>query len=172
MSPSLKAGLIGAAAAVVLSLLRMVPILGCIALLLELALYVGVGVLAAYWMKAPWNAGKGAGQGAVAGLIAGLGGGLTNVIATTIRYAVRGQSAYMRQFRQLPPALLEQWRDLGIDPGMLASPSLVIGSSAVCCGLSFLLAAALGAVGGAIAASIRKEPPAPAEPVAPEEPAF
>jgi hypothetical protein len=69
MSPSLKAGLIGAAVAVVLSLLGLVPCLGCITSVLALVLYVGVGVLTATWMKPPRDAGKGAGGGAIAGLV-------------------------------------------------------------------------------------------------------
>ena len=47
MSPSLKAGLIGAAAAVVLSLLGLIPCVGICTSLLMLVLYIGVGVLVA-----------------------------------------------------------------------------------------------------------------------------
>jgi hypothetical protein len=61
-----------------------------------------------------------------------------------------------RQLRQLPPQLLEQWRDLGIDPRVLARPGWAVGSSVVCCGLGMLLAAGLGAAGGAITVSLSK----------------
>lgn len=159
MSASLKAGLIGAAVAVVFALLGLVPCLGCITWILTLVLYVGVGVLAAIWMEPPRDAGKGAGNGAVAGLIAALGGGITNVIVSAVRFTVGGgQAAMMRQFRQLPPEFREPWRDLGIDPSMLARPGWAIGGSALCCGLGLLLAAALGAAGGAITVSLRREP--------------
>jgi hypothetical protein len=64
----------------------------------------------------------------------------------------------MRQFQQLPPEFREPWRDLGIDPSMLAQPGWAIGSSALCCGLGLLLAAALGAAGAAITVSLQRKP--------------
>jgi len=159
MSASLKGGLIGAAAAVVLALLGMVPCLGCITSILALVLYIGVGVLTATWMTPPRDAGKAAGSGAVAGLITALGGGITNVIISAVRFTVGGgQVAILKQFEQLPPELREAWRDLGLDPRVLARPGWAIGSSVLCCGLGLLLAAALGAAGGAIMASLRREP--------------
>lgn len=170
MSSSLKAGLIGAAVAVVLSLFSLIPCLGCIASLLALVLYVGVGVLAAYWMKPPRDAGRAAGAGAVAGLITALGGGLTTIVINALRFSVgNAQATLQRQLRQLPPGLLEQWRDLGIDPRVLARPGWAVGSSAVCCGLGMVLAAALGAAGGAIYVSLSKgkgEPTTTSEPSA------
>lgn len=157
MSSSLKAGLIGAGVAIVFSLLSLVPCLGCIASLLALVLYVGVGVLAAYWMEPPRDVGRAAGAGAVAGLITALVGGLTTVVINAFRFSVGGAGATLqRQLRQLPPQLLEQWRDLGIDPRVLARPGWAVGSSAVCCGLGMVLAAALGAAGGAIYVSLSK----------------
>ena len=159
MSPSLRAGLIGAAVAVVFALLGLVPCLGCITSILALVLYVGVGVLAATWLERPRDAGKGASSGAVAGLITALGGGITNVIVSAVRFTVGGgRQAFMRQFRQLPPEFREPWRDLGLDPSMLARPGWAIGSSALCCGLGLLLAAALGAAGGALTVSLQKKP--------------
>lgn len=157
MSSSLKAGLIGAAVAVVFSLLSLVPCLGCVTAILGLVLYVGVGVLAAYWTKPPRDVGRGAGAGAVAGLITAFAGGLTTVVVNTLRFTVGGAEATLRrQFRQLPPGMREPWRDLGLDPGLLATPVFAVGSSAVCCGLGMLVAAALGAAGGAIFASMRR----------------
>ncbi len=159
MSPSLKAGLIGAAVAVVLALLGLIPCVGCIASILLLVLYVGVGVLAAKWMEGPRDAGKAAGSGAVAGVITALGGGITTVVINVIRFTLgRGHVALMNQFRQLPPEMLRLWRDLGVDPTMLASPGWAIGGSVLCCGLGLLVAAALGAAGGAVGASLRREP--------------
>ena len=158
MSASLKAGLIGAGVAVLLALLGLVPCLGCITSILGLVLYVVVGVLAANWMEPPRDVGKAAGGGAVAGLITGLVGGMANVIISTVRFTVGGgQAAMVRQLEQLPPDVLEQLRDLGVRPGAFASPGWAIGGSAICCGLGLLLAAALGAAGGAIAVSLKRE---------------
>jgi len=168
MSSSLKAGLIGAGVAILFSVLSLVPCLGCIASILALVLYVGVGVLAAAWMEPPRDAGKAAGSGAVAGLITALGGGLTTIVISALRFSVGGaQAMVQRQLRQLPPELLEQWRDLGIDPRVLARPGWAVGGSAVCCGLGMLLAAGLGAAGAAIYVSLSKgegEPTPPPEP--------
>ncbi len=156
MSASLKAGLIGAAVAVLVSLLGVIPCLGCVASLLSLVLYVVVGILAAAWVKPRRDPGKAAGAGAVAGVITALGGGITSVLVTVIRYGFgRGHIGMMRQLRQLPPEVLEMWRDLGLDPTTMASPPWAIGSSAVCCGLGVLLGAALGAAAGAITASLQ-----------------
>jgi len=157
MSPSLKAGLIGAAAAVVLALLGLIPCVGICTSLLSLVLYVGVGVLVALWMDAPRQAGKAAGGGAVAGLITAFGGGVTNLVISVIQFTVGGgATAMMRQFRQLPPEIRDSWRDLGLDPSMLANPGWAIGGTALCCGLGMLLAAALGAAGAAVTASIKR----------------
>jgi hypothetical protein len=159
VSATLKAGLIGAAVAAVLALLGLIPCLGCIASLLALVLYAGVGVLTARWLEPPRDAGKAAGRGAVAGLIAALGWGITNLIINVIRFSVGNtQAALMRQFRQLPPQLRDTWRDLGVDPSMLASPLVNVGGSALCCGIAVVLAAALGAAGAAIAVSLQREP--------------
>jgi hypothetical protein len=157
MSSSLKAGLIGAGVAILFSLLSLVPCLGCITSILALVLYVGVGVLAAIWMEPPRDAGKAAGLGAVAGLITAMGGGLITIVVNALRFSVgSGQAMLERQLRQLPPQLLEQWRDLGLDPRVLARPGWIVGSSVVCCGLGMLLAAGLGAAGGAIYVSLSK----------------
>ncbi|MFO7741611.1 MAG: hypothetical protein R6X31_04770 [Anaerolineae bacterium] len=158
MSSSLKAGLIGAAVAIVFSLLSLVPCLGCVTAILGLVLYVGVGVLAAYWTKPPRDVGRGAGAGAVAGLITAFAGGLTTVVVNTLRFTVGGAEATLRrQFRQLPPGMREPWRDWGIDPRVLTTPAFTVGFSAVCCGLGMLLAAALGAAGGAILVSLQRD---------------
>lgn len=159
MSPSLKAGLIGAAVAVVLALLGLIPCVAICTSLLALALYIGVGVLTATWMQGPGDVGKAAGGGAVAGLITAVGGGITNVVVTVIQFTVGGgRGAMMRQFQRLPPEMRDAWGDLGLDPGVMANPAWAIAGSVLCCGVGLLLAAALGAAGGAITASLKREP--------------
>lgn len=157
MPPGLKAGLIGAGVAVLLSLLSLVPCLGCITAGLTLVIYVGVGALAAHWTEAPRDVGKGAGTGAVAGLITASAGGLTLMVVNALRFTAGGAEATLRrQFRQFPPGMRNPWGDLGFVPGRLAHPAFAIGGSALCCGLGILLAAALGAAGGAILVSKRR----------------
>jgi hypothetical protein len=48
MKPGVKAGLVGGAALIVLNLVGLVPVLGCVALPLQLLFYIGIRVLAAY----------------------------------------------------------------------------------------------------------------------------
>jgi hypothetical protein len=160
MSSSVKAGLIGAAAAVVLSLLSLIPCLGCISSILGFLLYVAVGVLAAYWMEPPRTAGAGAGAGAVAGLITSLVGGIATMIVSTLRFLISGgaQAAMTQIPSQLPPELLDQLNEMGIDlTGAAMTIGGVLGISAMCCVAGLVLAAALGAIGGAITASVKSD---------------
>jgi hypothetical protein len=151
----LRAGLVGAIVAVVLSLLSLVPCLGCIASILGLLWYVGVGVLAAYWLEPPRTAGDGAGAGAIAGLITALVGGVVGMIVSAIQFSVAGgPRAILNQF---PPGTLQQLRDAGIDPRIFASMGGVIGVAAVCCVFGLVVAVVLGAVGGAIMAAARPD---------------
>jgi hypothetical protein len=91
-------------------------------------------------------------------LITALSGGIANLIISAVRFTVGGgQAAMIRQLEQLPPEVIDQLRDLGVRPGAFAGPGWAIGGSAVCCGLGLLVAAALGAAGGAIAVSLKRE---------------
>ena len=154
-NPGLKAGLVGAAVAVVLSLLSAVPCLGCITGILGLVLYVGAGVLAAYWLTPPRTVGDGAGAGAIAGVITALAGGVMSMIVGAARFAMTGGSAAVMS--QIPPESLRQLQQAGVDPSLFASMGGVIGISAVCCIAGLLVAAVLGAVGGMITAAIKSE---------------
>lgn len=151
----LKAGLVGAVVAAVLSLLSLVPCLGCVTGILGLLWYVGVGVLAAYWLEPPRTTGDGAGAGAIAGVITGLVGGVVGMIVGAIQFSTAGGPASVMS--QIPPEALRQLQDAGIDPGMFASIGGVLGVSAVCCVFGLVLAAVLGAVGGAIMAAARSD---------------
>ena len=85
MSASLKAGLIGGAIALVLSVVAgIIPCVGCITSVLMLLVYVGAGALAAFWLPAPRSAGPGAGAGAIAGVITSLVGGVVSMIVSAI----------------------------------------------------------------------------------------
>ena len=156
----LKAGTAGAAAIIVLNLVGLIPIpcLGCIVGILGLLAYVGAGALAAYWLPPTRTAGDGAGAGAIAGFVAGIVGGIVNMIIAILRFAISGgPGAAMRQMGQLPPEVMRQLYDAGVDPRIFASIGGVIGFGAVCCVLSFVLAAVLGAIGGVIFAAAKPE---------------
>ena len=156
----LKAGLIGGAIVAVLQLVEIIPILcvGFFICLLSWATYVGAGVLAAYWLPIPRSAGDGAGAGAIAGVVTGILGGIFGMIVTALQFAITGGGAAIAQ---MPPELLDLFGDMDIDPGMFTSGAVTIGAvlgiSAICCVGSMVIAAALGAIGGAVFASAQSE---------------
>ncbi len=152
-NPGVKAGLVGAAVAVFLSLLRLVPCIGCIASILGLVVYVGAGVLAAFWLTPPRTTGDGAGAGAIAGVITALAGGIVSVIVGAAQFTLMGgQVAVMRD---LPPESLRQLEQAGIDPRLFVSLGGIIGIEATCCLAGLVIAAVLGAIGGMIMASAK-----------------
>jgi hypothetical protein len=150
---ALKAGLVGAGVAAVLSVLSLVPCLGCITGILGLLWYIGVGVLAAYWQSPPRTAGNGAGAGAIAGLITAVVGGVVNMVVGAIQFSIAGGPETI--MRQIPPEALSQLRDAGIDPSTFAGIGGVLGIGAACCLVGLVVAAALGAIGGAVMAAAK-----------------
>jgi len=160
MSSGIKAGLIGAAAAVVLALLGLVACLNCITPILTLLLYIAVGALAAYWMTPPRTAGVGAGAGAIAGLITGVVEGIVNMIIAGVRFAsIGGQQAIISQ---IPPEVMEQLIEQLGDAGLelaraMTSIGGVLGMSALCCVVGIAVAAGLGAAGGAVMAAVKSD---------------
>jgi len=152
MRPWLKAGLIGGAVLVVLNLLGLIPCVGCITWILGLLAYAGIGALAAYWMPPVRMAGPAAGQGAMAAALGALIGGVVNTIISTVQLAVTDKSAILSQ---IPAESLEQLRQAGIDPSAFVGPGAGAGIGSVCCIAGLIIAAILGAVGGAIYASVK-----------------
>jgi hypothetical protein len=152
-NPGVKAGLVGAAVAVLLSLMRIVPCIGCLASILGLALYVGVGMLAAYWLIPPRTIGDGAGAGAIAGLITALAGGVVSTIVGAVQFTLMGGPEAV--MRQIPPESLRQLEQAGVDPRIFASLGGILGVEATCCVAGLVIAAVLGAIGGMIMASAK-----------------
>jgi hypothetical protein len=154
----LKAGAVGAGVIILLNLIALIPCAGCITCILGLLAYVGAGALAAYWLPPTRAAGQGAGAGAIAGVVAGIVGGIVNMIIAALQFAISGgPEAAMRQMGQLPPEVMDQLYQAGVDPMLFASIGGVIGVSAMCCVIGFILAAVLGAIGGVIFAAAKPE---------------
>jgi hypothetical protein len=156
MQNGLKAGAIGAAIAVVLTLLGLIPVVGCCTLILTFVLWLGVGVLAGYFgsqTNPTQTAGDAAQAGAVAGVITALAGGLIQTIISAVRVATGGTA---QALSQIPPEQLRQLRDAGIDPAILGGVGGIAVIVGCCCIVFPLLAAALGAGGGALAPSLFK----------------
>jgi hypothetical protein len=155
-SPALKAGLIGAIIVLVLNLVGIVPVLGCIGLPLELAAYVAIGALAAFWMTPRREPGRAAGQGALAGLIAGLVSGVVRAILTPLSMKLSGGTSAI--LSQLPAESLQQLQQAGIDPNLIFGGGTMAGLVLICClPLGLLLGAGLGALGGLIFAAAKPE---------------
>lgn len=142
-----KAGGVGAGVLLVLNLLGLIPCVGCITLILTLLVYVGVGVLAALWMKPPRDGASGAKHGAVAALAAGLISGLVNMVLAGIQFSISGTSQMTEVINNLPPDQAAALAQAGISPAALGVGA-VLGLSAGCCLLGILIAAGLGALGG------------------------
>jgi hypothetical protein len=157
MSAWLKAGLIGAGVLVLLNLIGLIPLMACVTLPLYFLTYALIGVLTAAFMPAPRTAGDAAGQGALAALLAGIVDGITGMIISAVQLMIFGNADVISQ---LPPEALEQLRAAGVAPDILSSIGgtggvLVFGSlSCLCC---TSVAVVLGAVGGAIYASVKPD---------------
>jgi len=157
MSGWLKAGLIGVAILVVLNLIGLIPVLACITTPLSLIAYIVVGVLAASYMQPRRETGKAAGQGALAALLAGFGGGIVGFIITLIKGAIGGAAQLPEIMQQIPPEFRGQVRDLGIPVEFLAGAGGAAVCGSMCCLVGVFVAAALGAIGGAIYAAVKPD---------------
>lgn len=156
MRPWLKAGLIGAAIMFALSLLSLIPFLSCLTLPLQFLAYLGVGGLAAAYMLPRRETGPAAGQGALAGLVAGLASGLVGLILTPVSLAMTGGASAI--INQLPPDMLRQFEQAGVDPSQLFNTGTITGVTALCClPTGLIVGAILGALGGLLYASIKPE---------------
>jgi hypothetical protein len=144
----LKAGLIGAAVILVVTLLSQIPFVGCVCCALTWLIYAAIGALAGFFSDPPRTAGSGAGAGAIAGLISGVAGGLIWVIVMVIQAAVAGPG----NIPAIDPETMRQLTELGVDPEMFQ-----VLTGGMCCLGSLATGAGLGAVGGLIFAALRPE---------------
>lgn len=153
--PAIKAGLIGGVAAVVVSLIGLIPICNCLSFPAQLLIYLVVGGLAAFWMTPRREPGNAAGQGAIAGVITGVIAGLVGMILAPVSLAISGGADQI--LSQLPPEALQALRDSGVDPSVFLGTGGALGIGALCCVGSIIIAALLGALGGLIYAAIKPE---------------
>jgi hypothetical protein len=152
--PWLRAGLIGAGLIIVVNLLGLLPNVGGISLPLQFVALAGVGILAASFMLPPRDSGRAAGQGALAGLLTGIAGGIVGVIMVAVGLnSLGGPQAIISQ---LPPDLLQQYSQAGVDPATLLTSGVITAIVALCCLPGSLIAGALlGGLGGAIYAAVK-----------------
>jgi hypothetical protein len=153
----LKAGLIGAAIALVLTLLSQVPAVGCVCCGLTWLAYAGIGALAGFFLTPPRDAGTGAGAGAIAGLISGAVSGIVWIIILAIQTLLIGPGEFVSA---LDPEQLRQLTELGIDPKVFAAFTGTGGvalAGGMCCLTGLAIGAVFGAVGGAIFAAVQPD---------------
>ena len=142
----LKAGLIGAAVLLVITVLnQLLQISGGLVYVIcgvNMLIYAGIGVLAGFFLAPPRTPRQGAGAGAIAGLLSGGISGVVGFIILTIRMA-RGMG-----YPGLDPQQMEQLAQSGLDPKLLAIPGVV-------CGMA--IGAGMAAIGGAIFSAVKSE---------------
>ncbi len=154
--PWLRAGLIGAGMLIVINLLGLIPAMGAVSLPLQPVALAGAGALAASFMLPRREAGRGAGQGALAGLLAGLASGITFVITFGVGLSSMGGPQGI--VSQLPPQLLQQYQQLGMDPAAVLNSGLLTTFAVLCCLPTLVIAGVLlGALGGLIYAAAKPD---------------
>jgi len=159
MQNGLKAGLIGALIAAVLTLLGQIPVVGCCFSLLVLVVWFGAGMLAGYFgnQTNPAQTTSDAAQsGAVAGALTALGGGIVSTLVGIVQVALNRS---VQAFSQVPPETWRQLRQMGIEQRMFMGAGGIVGVTGVmscCCILGIVFAVLLGAGGGALAPSLFK----------------
>jgi hypothetical protein len=154
MSSWIKAGLIGSLVLIVLNLVGMVGCLFLITCILGLLVYAGIGALAAYWIPPVRDAGTGAGQGALAAGLAALIAGAVNTIFSTVQMQLADPATTLSL---MPAESLQAIEELGWDPTWFTGAAAGAVSGSMCCIAGLLLAAVLGAMGGAILAGVKPD---------------
>jgi hypothetical protein len=147
----LKAGLIGMVILVVMTLLnqfvllKIAQVFTWISCGINLLIYVGLGVLAGFFLVPPRTPGQGAGAGAIAGLVSGL---VSSAVGTALLFA---QMSSGQGIPGVDPQQMQQLTESGLDPSILA----VSGSIGAVCGLA--IGVGLAAIGGAIFAAVKPD---------------
>ena len=146
-----KAGLIGIAVMVVLTLLNqfVIPIGGALTYVMcgvSTLLYVGIGILAGYFLAPPRTPGKGAGAGAISGLISGVVSTLVGAVIMFVHFSMTGE------IRGVTPDQMEQITASGMAPRTILLISATVGPV---CGMA--IGAGAAAIGGAILGALKTD---------------
>ncbi len=117
-----RAGILGAIGAFVIEFLVLVPLAGqCLVWIFSLGLWVAVGALVAYWRLPRARDTDLVVGGAIAGLITGLIGGLLGILLVPILLLLVGGTSGL--LHTLPPDMASLYREAGIAPEVLFSPT-------------------------------------------------
>jgi hypothetical protein len=152
----LKAGGIGAGVVVVLNLLGIIPLVGVVCCCLVIVAYAGIGAGYGYFTMQEGNAAD-AGQFAIGGaiaaaaasVVAGIVNAIVQLILSTLGVGASTAAALSQlEGMDLPPEVASQLAG--------AAGFTIMGAIVGIC-IGFFIAAALGAIGGAIYGSTQKD---------------
>ncbi len=141
MRVGIRAGLLGGLGELVLSFFSLIPLVGsCLMWLFNLLLWVVLGALVAQGSTTAVITRENdvALAGGLAGLLAGAIGGLLTLLLAPLGLLLLGGS--QGALHLLPPELLRLYREAGVDPRVLFSPTGVLLTMSLSCGLQFLFA--------------------------------
>lgn len=161
-----KAAGIGAAAALVLSLLNQIPLIGLLFCCLLWVAYAVIGALYGVFEKQNTgitSAGSAALGGAIAAGIAGIVQGIVGAIASAITLSGDTMTQALAQLEaqgmDIPPEMYDIYANMGPGVGILG------GLIGLC--FTLIIGAVLGAIGGAIYGATQKPSVPPAAPPPP-----
>lgn len=150
----LQAGIFGAALAVVLGIITLLPYVGlCLALPLYPLVFFITGLALVRTFDRPLGVGQAAAGGAAAGAVAGVGGGLAAMFLAPIRLALAGGPE--QAARILTPEMTQSLLARGLDPVAVTDFLGGVGSGMACCSLQLLSGIILAATGAALYAAYR-----------------
>lgn len=152
---NLQAGIFGAALAVVLGIITLLPYVGlCLAMPLFPVAFFLTGLAAVRVSERPMGVGEAAVSGAVAGLIAGVIGGLAAMFLAPVRLAIAGGAEQAALI--LSPEMTESLLARGLDPVAVMDFVAGVGAGMACCGLQLTSGILLAGAGAALYAAYQQ----------------
>ena len=148
----LRGGLVGAILAVAFSLLGVIPVCGFAALPLRLAAYAFGGYLAGRMVIRAGFRNRAVAVGLGAGILAGIVDGLANIALAPLRFKLAGDM--LTSLYLLPAGIVDAFAGAGIDLMRLDTLGGSLFFSLLLCGVIWLIAGMLGALGGGMALAL------------------
>lgn len=148
----LRGGLVGALLAVAFSVLGVIPVCGFAALPLRLFAYAFGGFLAGRMAVQSGYRNRSAAAGLGAGVLAGIVDGLANIALAPVRFNLAGDT--MTSLHLLPAGVVEAFANAGMDLMRLDTVGGSLFFSVLLCGVIWLIAGVMGALGGGMAAAV------------------
>ncbi len=148
----LRGGMVGAMLAVAFSVLGVIPVCGFAALPLRFIAYAFGGYLAGRMVIQAGYRSRAAAAGLGAGVLAGIVDGLANIALAPVRFNLAGDT--MTSLYLLPAGVIEAFANAGMDLMRLNTLGGSLFFSVLLCGVIWLIAGVLGALGGGMALAL------------------